>query len=242
MNLVLAQMAVPEKTNEITAMHTLVEWLDLEGAIVTIDAMGCQRELAEKIVKKDCDYVLALKENQKNLHDDVESLFQDTRLLEGFGYEEDESVDGGHGRIETRRCRVMTVPEILIKRHDWPGLTSVVEIYSIRELKNKNKEYTRDEYKRYYITSLSRDAKKISYAIRQHWAIENGLHYVLDISFRDDDSRIRKGNAPENIAIIKHAALNLLQKSKKPRESIKGLRKLAAWDETRLTNIFTKNF
>lgn len=235
MRLVLAQMAVPDKTNEIKAIPELLDWLDIQGAIITIDAMGCQREIARKIIDKGADYVLALKGNQELLSVDVEKLFTEQDLREGFGYEEDQTVDGDHGRIETRRCRAILAPKVLIQRHDWPGLKSIIEVYSIRELKNKI-----EEEKRYYLTSLPREARKLNHAIRQHWGIENSLHYVLDISFRDDDSRIRKGNAPENIAIIKHAALNLLQKSKRPRESIKGLRKVAAWDETRLSEIFTK--
>lgn len=235
MKLVLAQMAVPDKTNEIKAIPELLEWLDIQGAIITIDAMGCQREIAQKIIDKGADYVLALKGNQGHLSADIDKLFTEKDLREGFGYEEYQTVDGEHGRIETRRCRVILTPNVLVQRHNWPGLKSVVEVYSIRELKDKT-----EEEKRYYLTSLPQDAQKLNYAIRQHWGIENSLHHVLDISFRDDDSRIRKGNAPENIAIIKHAALNLLQRSKRPRESIKGLRKVAAWDETRLTEIFTK--
>jgi predicted transposase YbfD/YdcC len=235
MRLVLAQMAVPDKTNEIKAIPELLDWLDICGAIITIDAMGCQREIAQKIINKGGDYVLALKGNQELIATDVEKLFTQQDLLEGFGYEESQTVDGDHGRIETRRCRAMLIPEVLKRRHSWPGLNSIVEIYSIRELKDKV-----EEEKRYYLTSLPQEAKKLNHAIRQHWGIENSLHHVLDISFRDDESRIRKGNAPENIAIIKHAALNLLQKSKGPRESIKALRKIAAWDENRLSDIFNK--
>lgn len=129
----------------------------------------------------------------------------------------------------------MSCPEVLVKRHNWPGLQSIVEIYSTREFKDKT-----ELEKRYYLTTLPVNPTKISHGIRKHWGIENSLHYVLDISFRDDDSRIHKGNAPENMGIIKHAALNLLQKNIKPRESIKRLRKVAAWDENRLTEIFSK--
>jgi len=233
--LVLAQMAVPEKTNEITAIPELLEWLDLNGAIVTIDAMGCQREIAQKIIDKGGDYILSLKGNQEALETDVRKLFLEESSLVGFGFKENITTDADHGRIETRRCRVMSAPEILIKRHNWPGLESIVEMYSTRELKDRT-----ELEKRYYITTIPVDPPKISHGIREHWGIENGLHYILDISFRDDDSRIRKGNAPENMGIIKHTALNLLQKSIKPRESIKRLRKVAAWDENRLTEIFAK--
>jgi predicted transposase YbfD/YdcC len=129
----------------------------------------------------------------------------------------------------------MLAPAVLTRRYNWPGLKSIVEVYSIRELKDKV-----EEEKRYYLASLQQEAKKLNHAIRQHWGIEHRLHHVLDISCRDDDSRISKRNAPENIAIIKYAALNLLQKSKKTGESIKALRKIAAWDENRLIDIFNK--
>lgn len=235
LRLVLAQTSVDSKSNEIKAIPELLEWLDLEGAIVTIDAMGCQKNICKKIKEKQGDYVIALKGNQEALHKDAENLFSDPALLEGFGFDEHINIDGGHGRIEERRCRVITVPSVLLNRHDWPGLQSIIEIESKRELKTKS-----SFEKRYYISSLPADAKKLGDIIRQHWGIENGLHYILDVSFNDDASRIRKGNAPENMAIIKHTALNLLQKNKKTRESIKGLRKIAAWSDERLDDIFNQ--
>jgi len=231
--LVLAQAKVSDKSNEITAIPELLALLDLSGSIVTIDAMGCQRAIAEQIQEAKADYVLSLKGNQGALHDDVQVLFQDDHLLENLDKEAlCLNVDSGHGRIETRQCKVLKMPPELAKIHHWPGLKTVVEIESTREFNNRV-----EREKRYYISSLEVDAKDMLHAIRSHWAVENSLHYVLDIAFRDDESRIRKGNAPMNIGIIKQAALNLLRKNQRKRESIKGLRKVAGWNNERLSQI-----
>lgn len=231
--LVLAQSKVSDKSNEITAIPELLTLLDLSGSIVTIDAMGCQRAIAEQIQEAKADYVLSLKGNQGILHDDVKLLFQDSHILEKLDKENIYvDVDSGHGRIETRQCKVLKMPLELAKIHNWPGLKTVIEIESTREFNDKV-----EHEKRYYISSLEVGAKDMLHAIRSHWAIENSLHYVLDIAFRDDESRIRKGNAPMNIGIIKQAALNLLRKNQRKRESIKGLRKVAGWNNERLSQI-----
>ena len=230
--LVLAQTKVSDKSNEITAIPELLDLLDIHGAIVTIDAMGCQREIAGKIIESKADYVLSLKGNQGALHKDIKMLFNDQQLLEELDVSNAETVDGGHGRIETRKCKVINIPETLANIHQWPGLKTVIEIDSIRELKD---HCTRE--KRYYISSLKKDASSIAHIVRSHWSIENSLHWILDVSFNDDASRIRNGNAPQNIGIIKHAALNMLQRNKQKRESIKGLRKAAGWNDERLTRI-----
>jgi hypothetical protein len=237
--LVLAQTAVDTKSNEITAIPFLLKWLDLKGAIVTIDAMGTQREIAEQINVAGGEYVLSLKGNQGTLNEDVRLLFTDETSLREMGLEVIETVDGDHGRIETREYRSILMPDILKKQHNWPGLNTIIELNSKREIK---KTGAVEGEKRYYISSLPNDIDKISKAIRSHWSIENGLHYVMDISFRDDDSRIRQGNAPENITVIKHVALNMLQANKQRRESIKGLRKVAAWDHDRMHNILAQKF
>ncbi|MGZ3798129.1 MAG: ISAs1 family transposase [Pseudobdellovibrionaceae bacterium] len=231
--LVLAQAKVSDKSNEITAIPELLALLDLSGSIVTIDAMGCQRAIAEQIQEAKADYVLSLKGNQGILHDDIKLLFQDGHILESLDKENIcVDVDSGHGRIETRQCKVLKMPPELSKIHNWSGLKTVVEIESTREFKDKV-----ESEKRYYISSLEMGAKGMLHAIRSHRAIENSLHYVLDIAFRDDESRIRKGNAPMNIGIIKQAALNLLRKNQRKRESIKGLRKVAGWNNERLSQI-----
>lgn len=235
MRLVLAQKPVPEKSNEITAVPDLLEWLDVSGAIITMDAMGCQKSIAGKIIGQDADYILSLKGNQGTLLQDVKDVFEDKELLKESHVEEYQTVDGDHARLETRTCRVVSMPGALQKQHDWEGLRTIVEIESVRDIKG-----AATLEKRYYISSLPKDAKLLAGSIRGHWGIENGLHYILDVTFRDDDSRIRKGNAPKNMMVIKHAALNLLQSNKKKRESVKRLRKIAAWNETRLDEIFTQ--
>lgn len=233
--MVLAQEKVSDKSNEITAIPRLLDLLALEDAIVTIDAMGCQREIAQLICDKQADYILSLKGNQGTLHQDTQLVFQEGDLLKELGVEVYQTVDGSeHGRLEERIYRVVEVPEILKKQHDWFGLKSLVEVISRREIKG-----VCSQEKRYYITSLSKDAVKVGNTIRSHWSIENNLHWVLDISFRDDESRIRKGYAPENICIIKHMALNLLQKAKGKRDSIKQLRKAAGWDNKTLLFILS---
>lgn len=234
--MVLAQEKVSDKSNEITAIPKLLDLLDLEGAVVTIDAMGCQRDIAQLICEKKADYILSLKGNQGTLHDDTQLVFQDEALLKDLGVEAYKTVDGSeHGRLEERLYRVVEIPDILKEQHDWFGLKSLVEVTSHREIKG-----VRSQEKRYYISSLGKEPAKIGNAVRSHWAIENSLHWILDVSFRDDDSRIRKGNAPENICIIKHMALNLLQKAKGKRDSIKQLRKAAGWDDNTLLLILSQ--
>ena len=187
--LVLAQAKVSDQSNEITAIPELLALLDLSGATVTIDAMGCQRAIAEHIQESGAEYILSLKGNQSSLHDDVKLLFLDDQILkelkEGNTYTD---IYADHGHIETRRCTVLKIPDELIKTNQWPDLKTVVEIERTREFDNKI-----EHEKRYYISFLERDAKAMLHSIRSHWAIENSLHYVLDIAFRDDDeSRIRK--------------------------------------------------
>ena len=233
--IVLGQEKVDEKSNEITAIPKLLDLLDIKGATVSIDAMGTQKKIAEKIKDKQGEYLLALKGNQSNLHNDIKLFFDDKELTSQL--DACEKTDGGHGRIEVRRCTVTDKIEWLNNRHDWCALKSIVKIKSIVESKGKKTEETR-----YYITSLAAEAEKILDSVRNHWAIENSLHWVLDVSFNDDQSRIRKGNAPQNIAIIRHLSLNMLRSVKKKRQSIKGLRKKAGWDNDVLKEILALKF
>ncbi len=228
--IVLGQQKTDEKSNEITAIPQLIELLDIKGSTVTIDAMGTQKDIAAKIVEKEADYILALKGNQSSLNDDVRLFFEDDKLTEHL--ERCEETDGEHGRIEVRKCTVTDDIDWLKERHNWVGLNSIIKIESDVDRKGKNTSETR-----YYISSLEADSKKILNDIRSHWAIENSLHWVLDMSFNDDQSRIRKENAPENMAIIKHIALNMIRKIQKKRQSIKGLRKKAGWDNQVLNHI-----
>lgn len=225
--LVLGARAVDEKSNEITAIPELLDLLAIKGAIVTIDAMGCQRKIAEKIVDKGADYVLGLKGNQGSLRADVELLF-DEQMANNFNdiaISRTQDTDAGHGRIETREVIAVADIDWLRQRHDWKGLTSIVMVLSTRETaKGIERE------RRFYISSLPADAEKLAAAIRAHWSVENGLDWVLDVNFRDDDCRIRKKNAPANFTAVKRATLNTLRKAP-GKQSLKSKRLIAGWNE-----------
>ena len=226
--LVLGARAVAGKSNEITAIPELLDLLALKGAIVTIDAMGCQRKIADKIIDKGADYVLGLKGNQGSLREDVELLF-DEQMTNGFkemSLSTAADTDAGHGRIETREVFATADIGWLKGRHDWTGLTSIAMILSTRETATGI-----ERERRFYISSLPADAEKLGAAIRAHWGVENGLHWVLDVNFRDDDCRIRKKNAPANFTAIKRATLNALRKAP-GKDSLKSKRLIAAWDES----------
>ena len=213
----------------------LLEMLAIEGAIVTIDAMGCQREIAKKIIDKKADYVLALKGNQGSLRDDVEVFvaeqkakdFQDTTISR------QQTVDGDHGRIETRTTTVIHDIAWLRQRHDWPGLKAIVMVESRREIDGEIQQQTR-----FYITSLVLLAAQLGLIVRSHWAIENSLHWVMDMIFRDDECRVRTDHAPANFTTIKHIALNLLRNAP-GKDSLRLRRKVAAWDDNFLASLIT---
>jgi predicted transposase YbfD/YdcC len=228
--LVLGARAVDEKSNEITAIPELLDLLAIKGAIVTIDAMGCQKKIAEKIIDKKADYIFGLKGNQGSLRDDVELLFTE-QLANGFkdvAVSKASSLDGEHGRIESREVFATEDIAWLKQRHDWKGLRSIVMVVSRRETaKGQETE------KRFHISSLPADAEKLGHAIRAHWGVENGLHWVLDVNFRDDECRIRKKNAPANFSAVKRATLNALRKAP-GKHSLKSKRLIAAWDENYL--------
>jgi predicted transposase YbfD/YdcC len=234
----LGQVKTADKSNEITAIPELLDLLDIAGSTITIDAMGCQSKIVEKIIEKKADYLIGLKGNQGTLNDDVRLLFEKKPLKTIF--ETDEEYDKGHGRIETRRCTVTEDIAWLREKHPhWKNLKSVVEIESQREIKGEI-----SIEKRYYIGSLPAIVKPILNTVRQHWGIENKLHWVLDMSFGDDQSRIRQGNAPRNMAIIKKTALNLFSILKKgmPRVSMKRMRKKAGWDNGFLEQVLQVKF
>ena len=231
--LVLGQVKVAEKSNEIVAIPRLLDMMSIEGAVVTIDAMGCQREIAKKIIDKKADYVLALKGNQSSLRDDVELFvaeqkakdFQDTTISRN------QTVDGDHGRIETRTTTVIHDVAWLQERHDWPGLKGVVMVESIREIDGKAEYETR-----FYITSLALLAAQLGSIVRSHWAVENSLHWVMDMIFRDDECRVRTDHAPANFTTIKHMAHNLLRRAP-GKDSLRLRRKVAAWDDDFLASL-----
>jgi len=231
--LVLGQVKVADKANEIVAIPKLLDMLAIEGAIVTIDAMGCQRAIAQKIIDKKADYLLALKGNQGTLRDDVE-LFANEQKAKDFKdttVSRHETVDGDHGRIETRSVTVIHDVGWLRERHQWPGLQSVVMVESTREIGDKIERETR-----FYVTSLALLASLIGPYIRDHWAVENSLHWVLDMVFRDDECRLRTDNAPANFTTLKHMALNLIRRAKS-KDSIRLRRKVAAWDDQFLVSL-----
>jgi len=233
--LVLGQVKVAEKANEIVAIPKLLDMLAIEGAVVTIDAMGCQRAIAQKIVDKKADYILALKGNQGALRDDVE-LFATEQKAKDFKdttVSRHESVDGDHGRIETRAITVIHDIAWLQQRHQWPGLKSLVMVESIRESGGKIERETR-----FYITSLAVLAILIGPLVRGHWAVENSLHWILDCVFRDDECRLRTDYAPANFTTIKHMALNLIRRAP-GKDSMRLRRKVAAWDDDFLASVIT---
>lgn len=233
--LVLGQVKVAEKSNEIVAIPNLLDMLAIDGAIVTIDAMGCQREIAQKIVDKKADYVLALKGNQTSLHEDV-GLFVEEQKANGFKntkISQHSCVDGDHGRIETRRTTVVEDIAWLQERHGWPGLKSVVLVESTREIGEKTERETR-----LYISSLNLPAAQLGPVIRSHWAVENSLHWVMDMVFRDDECRVRTDHAPANFTTIKHMAQNLIRRAP-GKDSLRLRRKVAAWDDDFLASLIT---
>jgi predicted transposase YbfD/YdcC len=240
--LVLGQVKVADKANEIVAIPKLLDMLAIEGAVVTIDAMGCQRAIAQKIVDKKADYILALKGNQGSLREDVDLFvaeqkakdFKDTNVTQA------QTVDGDHGRVETRDITVIHDVGWLQMRHNWPAMTSVVMVQSTRVIQGQTRSADKIEREtRFYITSLALIATLIGPLIRDHWAIENGLHWVLDMVFRDDECRLRTDHAPANFTTLKHMALNLIRRAKS-KDSIRLRRKVAAWDDEFLVSLIAE--
>jgi predicted transposase YbfD/YdcC len=230
--LVLGQCKVDDKSNEIVAIPQLLDMLLIKGAIITIDAMGCQKKIAEKIVNQKAHYVLGLKENQENLLKKVIKHFED--IKNAFDYFEE--VDKGHGRIEIRKCWASSDILGIDEKKLWPNLQSIIKIESKRIIGEKESKEIR-----YYITDLEPKAKNLLLAIRSHWSIENSLHWTLDMTFREDESRIRKKNAPENMAIIRRAVLNLLRLADE-KISIRRRKKKAGWSNEYLENVLKKKF
>ncbi len=228
-NLVLAQRKVDDKSNEITAIPKLLEALELAGTVVTIDAMGCQRGIASQIIEKKADYVLAVKDNQGLLAEQVRDSFL---LLSSDAVSEE--IDCGHGRVEQRLCSVIADLSMVEKAAEWASLQGLVRIQSERYHKATGK--TEREI-RYYITSLKPDAAQLNRVIRQHWGIENKLHWVLDVGFREDLDRKRAGHAAQNFSLLNRIALNLLKQETTFKRGIKGKRLKAAWNHPYLLKL-----
>lgn len=225
--LILGQCKVDEKSNEITAIPELLKLLEIKGCIVTIDAMGCQKEIASQIIEQGADYVLALKGNQGGLFEDVQWLFEQAINTDFVDVDHDfsQSIDKGHGRLEIRRCWTLSNLDYLTQLPLWTGLQTIALVQSERRINGKVSTENR-----YYISSLPSNATVIAEAVRTHWSIENSLHWVLDVSFHEDASRIRKDNSPENMAVLRHFALNLLSRDKSSKFSMRAKRNKAAWD------------
>ena len=227
--LVLGQVKVDEKSNEITAIPKLLSRLDINGAVVTIDAMGCQKKIAEQIVQQGGDYVLSLKGNQGSLQDDVSTYFTSALSPDAAVV----SIDGDHGRIETRAVRVTDEIDWLKERHPWRGLKSILAVTATRESGHKVTEETR-----YFISSLpANDPTRLERAVRAHWSIENNLHWVLDIAFDEDRNRTRKGHSAANLAVIRHIAVNLIKKEKSSKVGVKTKRLKAGWNNDYLLRV-----
>jgi predicted transposase YbfD/YdcC len=234
--LVLGQIKVAEKSNEIVAIPKLLDMLAVEGAIITIDAMGCQRAIARKIIEKKADYVFGLKGNQGSLREDVELFVaeQKARNFKDTTTSRAETIDADNGRIETRTTTVIHDVDWIQERHGWPGLNAVAIVESTREFSDKVERETR-----YYITSLIMLAHLLGPVIRAHWAIENSLHWVMDMVFRDDECRVRTNHAPANFTTIKHMAHNLLRRPS-GKDSFRLRRKVAGWDDEFLASLVTE--
>jgi predicted transposase YbfD/YdcC len=236
--IVLAQEKVPDKTNEIIAIPVLLELLDLANCIITIDAMGCQTKIAQKIIDADADYVLALKKNQEKLHEIGAVLFGDPHEIKATKPDYHKEVNKGHGRIEIRECWATDDEQYLnyIEQElgHWAGLQSLIRVQSERHINGDSSTETR-----YFISSLPSDAKQLLRTIRSHWEIENKLHWVLDMSFREDACRVRQGNATENLAIMRHLCLNLLKREKTANGGVKAKRLKAGWDMNYLFKVLS---
>jgi len=229
--LVLGQLKVDDKSNEITAIPALLQVLEIAGCIVTIDAIGTQTEVAQTIIAKDADYNLAVKKNQGQLYEDLEATFA------GMEHEPErtpvhdytKTVNKGHGRLEIRECWTISHPDYiraLRTGHAWAGLQTLVMVRATRQVGDETTIKTR-----YYISSRQTTAAKHLAIVRGHWSVENDLHWTLDIAFREDECRVRVGHGDENFAIARHVVLNLLKQEKTAKVGIKAKRLKAAWDE-----------
>jgi predicted transposase YbfD/YdcC len=226
--MVLGQIATDAKSNEITAVPKLLAMLSLKGTIVTVDALNCQRAIAQQIVDQGGDYALVLKGNQATLHDDVR-LFLDDPARAGFVTAQ--TVDGDHGRIETRTASVSTDIGWLQENHDWPGLRAIGKVERMRETHGKTTRETA-----YYLLSTALSGQRFLDVVRAHWGVENRLHWRLDVVMNEDQQRARLDNGPNNLAVLRHIALNVIQKDGS-KGSLRGKLKRAAWDESYLRTL-----
>jgi predicted transposase YbfD/YdcC len=236
-HLVLGQVKVDDKSNEITALPQLLQLLIINGCLVTIDAMGCQTEIAEQIIDQGGDYLLAVKLNQGHLHEDIVHLFKHATVANFAqeGFDQAHTVDKQHGRLEIRHCHLIWQPawlDYLRGRRKWKALHCVVKIQAERHINGKKSEETR-----YYICSRAASAADILEAVRAHWGIENKVHWILDVVFDEDNNRARTGHAQQNLATMRRIAINMLNQEKTRKDSLKGKRQMAGWDESYLERV-----
>jgi predicted transposase YbfD/YdcC len=237
-HLLLGQIAVDQKSNEITAIPKLLRMLEISGAIVTIDAMGCQKEIARTVREREADYLLALKGNHEHLFEEVKAFWARAwaRGMTGDGISYHREWSEGHGRTEARRCWATSDLTWLSGREQWKDLRSVVMIEAERFVGDELSVETR-----FYLSSLDSDARLLNSTARSHWGVENSLHWVLDVTFDEDRSRIKKENAPENFGLLRRLALCLLKKESTSKRSIKGKRLKASWDDDYLLRVLCGN-
>ena len=237
---VLGQIKVDEKSNEITAIPALLQVLDLAGCIVTLDALGTQTEIAQTIVAQEADYVLALKENHGHLYADVKATFEDAEQhqFQAVPHDHHKTVTKDHGRLEIRQSWTISRADYLEALRDhavWPALHSIAMVRAERRIGATTSVETR-----YYLSSLPGQAAQLLDAVRSHWGVENGLHWCLDIAFREDESRVRKGEGAQNFAVLRHMALNLLKQEKTAKVGLKAKRLKAGWDEAYLLKVLAE--
>ena len=233
--LVLGQLKVDKKSNEITAIPELLKVLELSGCIVTIDAMGCQKEIVKLVSEQNADYIITLKKNQGKLHQNVEQLFKSAIRTDFQGIEHSayHTREQSHGRSEIRHYLMLTdVQEHLDPSHKWSKLKSVGLVESVRTMDGKTTVETR-----YYISSLPNNAELFGQSVRSHWGVENSLHWVLDVALNEDECKIRKDNAPENFAVMRRLAVNLLGREKSNKRGVKNKQFLAAMDNEYLSKV-----
>ena len=238
--MVLGQTRTEAHSNEITAIPQLLKVLELKGCLATIDAMGCQKNIARQVVRGGADYLLSVKANQSELYENIMDLFacQERAGWDGVAYSHHEQLGKGHGRLERRQCWVITDPEELAyvdPQRQWASLSAVARVNYRRDIDTGSPEDTR-----YYICSSPADAATLLAAARSHWSIENSLHWVLDMAFDEDHSRVRTGHADQNLAVMRHLALNLLKQERSAKVGIKAKRKKAGWDFDYLLKVLSQ--
>lgn len=238
--LVFGQQAVDEKSNELTAIPQLLELLDIKGCTVTIDALGCQKDLAATITDKGAEYVLAVKDNQPTLHADVASMFKraEGRGWDTLAHDTCTEVDKGHGRIDRRTTTITWDPRAVVEATGWPGVRCLVQVTRERTVGDSTTSATQ-----HYISSMNtRRADRVAAVVRGHWEVENRLHWSLDVSFNEDQSRLRKGYGAENMSRLRRLALNTLRNDRSQKMGIKNKRLLAGWDHRYLLRLLTAEY